>query len=285
MTCHFTPTPNIHFSDAGQGTPVVLLHGSASSGKQWRSLTDHLKGRFRVVAPDLPGYGRSVAPKKAPQTLADTAQSIAAVIDELGEPVHLVGHSFGGAVALKIATLWPEKVRSLTLIEPAAFSAFWQEHGFGSPDTRDFISMCQGACAQMGRNRFHDAMSRFIDFWNGKGTWQRSSFDQQVKLAPAIVQVLKDFDALAGDTMTDWELAGVVCPVKILRGDTSPAVMASLTDNLVSKLPFVTQTVFSNAGHMLPLSDPHLVDPLIGIFINDVDRTLQSCVNSMALAA
>jgi len=285
MTCHFLSIPNLHFTDTGQGTPVVLLHGSASSGKQWRSLTDHLKGHFRIITPDLPGYGRSAIPATTRQSLKDSAQSIVTVIDQIEEPVHLVGHSFGGAVALKIATLWPEKIRSLTLIEPAAFSAFWAEHGLEATETSDFIALGQSVGAQLSRGQTHNAMKQFIDFWNGKGTWQRSSFELQAKLAPAIVQVLNDFDALSGDTMTEWELAGVVCPVQILRGDTSPAVMATLAHNLVSKLPFATQTVFANAGHMLPLTDPHLVDPAIDSFIKNVDRTLQSCVKSIALAA
>lgn len=285
MTCFTTPTTNLHVIETGQGTPVMLLHGSASSGKQWRSLTDHLKGRFRVIAPDLPGYGRSAAPVSIRQTLNATARSIARLIDQTGEPVHLVGHSFGGAVALKIATLWPEKIRSLTLIEPAAFSAFWSRHGFDAWQTRDFISMGRSARAELARGRSNDAMSRFIDFWNGKGAWQNFGFDQQIKLAPAINQVLRDFDALTADTMTALELAAVVCPVQILRGGASPAVMEPLTGNLISALPFASQTVFANASHMLPLTDPHLVDPAIDSFIKNVDRTLQSCVKSNAVAA
>src|SRR5689334_22126360 len=91
----------LHYRVQGEGTPVVALHGSASTGAQWRSLTGYIGGRFRVVTPDLPGYGASARPTAAAggaDGLAADAEAIAALIDEVGEPVHLVGHSYGGSV-------------------------------------------------------------------------------------------------------------------------------------------------------------------------------------------
>src|SRR5512138_3457520 len=101
--------------------PVILLHCSGSSGAQWRTLASTLEARHLVAAPDLIGYG-SAAPwtGRAPFSLAQEAGPILSLIGTLGEPVHLVGHSYGGAVALHIALTRPELVRSLTLIEPAA---------------------------------------------------------------------------------------------------------------------------------------------------------------------
>ena len=75
----------------GAGHPVVALHGSASSGAQWRSLVGYLEGRFRVITPDLPGYGASAHLPVG--GLAGDARAVAALIDRIGGPVHLVGYS------------------------------------------------------------------------------------------------------------------------------------------------------------------------------------------------
>src|SRR4051794_38237412 len=97
-------------TEAGSGQPVVLLHGSACSGRQWRDLTGRLEDRFRVLAPDLHGHGESDAwPGPAPLTLAGEAAIVAALANLAGEPIHLVGHSYGAAVALHFAQAHPDR--------------------------------------------------------------------------------------------------------------------------------------------------------------------------------
>lgn len=286
MTCMFSPTSQINVTEFGQGTPVVLLHGSASSGKQWRSLTEYLQGRFHVICPDLPGYGRSALPVDTTSPdLTGIATAVMAVIDHSNVPFHIVGHSFGAAVALKIATLWPEKVRSMTLIEPAAFNALWANKGFEVQDAESFAKMAGSSHALMAKGDCHGAMRGFIDFWNGAGAWDRTSGELQDKLATCMGQVLKDFEVLVTDNVSEWELTGVVCPVQILRGDCSPEVVATISSQLIETLPFATEAVFEGAGHMLPLTDPHLVDPKIADFLEKVDSTWQSDVKITALAA
>src|SRR5215510_8252736 len=102
--------------------PIVLLHCSGSTGAQWRALAAELGDRYRVLTPDLIGYGAAAPWSGRGQfRLADEAAPVRSVIGRVAEPVHLVGHSYGGAVALHIARTRPELLRSLTLIEPSAF--------------------------------------------------------------------------------------------------------------------------------------------------------------------
>src|SRR5215471_15822402 len=103
----------------GHDETVVLLHSSASSSAQWRSLTRALQPHRCVFAPDLPGYGRSEQ-RSGPGLpgLADAAAMIGTVLGGSAERIHLVGHSYGAAVALRFAADHPERLLSLTLIEP-----------------------------------------------------------------------------------------------------------------------------------------------------------------------
>src|SRR5918996_2078004 len=100
--------------EAGTGVPVVCVHASASSSGQWRPLMERLSGRFRSLAVDLYGYGQSPPwPDERPLALADEVELIEPVLETAGDRLHLVGHSYGGAVALRAALACPTRLRSL----------------------------------------------------------------------------------------------------------------------------------------------------------------------------
>ena len=112
----------MHFSDVGAGEPVLLLHSSSSSSAQWRTLSEALKDRYRVLTADLLGYGGSSPwDHRQPLRTEDELVLLRAVIAHVGAPVHVVGHSYGGLVALKLALADQPLLRSLVLIEPIAF--------------------------------------------------------------------------------------------------------------------------------------------------------------------
>jgi pimeloyl-ACP methyl ester carboxylesterase len=101
---------------------IVLLHCSGSSGAQWRALASRLDGRYRVIAPDLIGYGAAAGwSGRGRFSLACEAAAVRSLIGRVREPVHLVGHSYGGAVALHLARTRPDLLKSLALLEPSAF--------------------------------------------------------------------------------------------------------------------------------------------------------------------
>src|SRR5262250_2626520 len=106
----------IEYLEVGSGEPVVLLHSSGSSAAQWRGLAERLSGRYRVIAPDLYGYGGTAHwPGRAPFHLECEAEIVFALLGRVTERAHIVGHSYGGAVALHVARLAGDLLRSLTL--------------------------------------------------------------------------------------------------------------------------------------------------------------------------
>ena len=108
--------------DEGQGSPVVLLHSGGLSSRQWGRLTARLRDEYRVVAPDLLGYGTTGGfDPAAPFSLTDEEELVLALLDSLPGRVALVGHSYGGLLALMVARRRPEKVSALVVYEPVAF--------------------------------------------------------------------------------------------------------------------------------------------------------------------
>src|SRR6185503_5658603 len=112
-----------HFREAGSGPAVVCLHCSASTSGQWRPLIELLADRFHMIAPDLYGCGKSAPwPQERPMWLDDQVALLAPAFERAGERFHLVGHSYGGAIALKAALGLQRRLASLVLYEPVLFS-------------------------------------------------------------------------------------------------------------------------------------------------------------------
>lgn len=113
----------IFLRKAGQGPPVLLLHGGASDSTDWMGTMATLSGSYTFYAPDLPGFGLSERNRDG-YHLSDFTHSIAGLIRELGLPAPLpvVGHSLGGRIALDLALRQPDKVRQLALVDTAGFT-------------------------------------------------------------------------------------------------------------------------------------------------------------------
>ncbi|MCB0997321.1 MAG: alpha/beta hydrolase [Acidimicrobiales bacterium] len=114
----------------GDGPIVVLLHGWAVSGRTYRKAHHRLLEQgYRVVAPSLPGFGSTTALPRHDLDLAGYAEWVAALLDELGvdEPAAVLGHSFGGGVAVQLATEHPGRVRALVLVNSVGGSVWRPE--------------------------------------------------------------------------------------------------------------------------------------------------------------
>jgi pimeloyl-ACP methyl ester carboxylesterase len=113
------PSPRPAYIRHGTGPPVLLLHGWGLRGDLWQRVMDGLEDNFDLIAPDFPGFGATEAPP-APWGVSDYMNWIIALLDELGiQRASVIGHSFGGRVAIKLAALHPERVEKLVLTDAA----------------------------------------------------------------------------------------------------------------------------------------------------------------------
>ena len=107
-----------YYRESGSGPAVVCLHANASTSGQWRALMERMSDRFRVIAVDTYGAGKSPAwPNDRELRLADEVALLEPVFQAAGRRFHLVGHSYGGAIALKAALAYGDRVESMALFE------------------------------------------------------------------------------------------------------------------------------------------------------------------------
>lgn len=107
----------IHLLEGGQGEPVVLLHGIFAEKDHWVDMARSLDGRWRVIAPDLPGYGASTRDLRQPYDYAAQVERLRVLLDTLGlQRVHLAGNSMGGTIAALFAIRHPQRVASVAFI-------------------------------------------------------------------------------------------------------------------------------------------------------------------------
>lgn len=251
--------------------PVVLLHGSASSGAQWRALAGRLGPRHRVLAPDLYGYGASASwCGRGAFQLRHEADPVLAQIEQLGEPVHLVGHSYGGTVALSIARRYGALVRSLTLIEPVAFHLL--RHG----DAADAAALAEirGVAAQMeralARGDYEDGCNKFVDYWNGVGTWDRMPAVRRDALVLRLAKIVLDFHATINEDVAPADLRSLTVPTLLLQGAATVPPIRRICRLVAGALPAARFESVAGAGHMLPLTHCDEVNALIAAHIDAI---------------
>lgn len=254
----------VAYAESGTGQPVILLHSSASSGAQWKSLRETLSSHFRVLAPDLYGYGETDPwPGDTPLRLLDEAEIVVALAERAGAPVHLVGHSYGGAVALAAALAHKDQVRSLTVIEPVAFYllAGRQQTEARLKTEVDSVARDVGDAVLRGDSRA--GMERFVDYWNGAGAWRELKPSTQGDLTKRLGKVALDFAAIAAEETSLAAYGRLIMPSLILCGPKSPAPTRHITRLLAETLPGARHRTIRNAGHMSPVTHAHLVNPVI----------------------
>jgi len=115
----------VSYIDEGRGEPVVLLHGMPTWGLLWERMIAALNLRYRILAPDFLGFGYSEKRDCFDRSIARQAEMIDGFLEKLGvKSAHLIGHDIGGGVALRLATLFPHRVRSISLLNAVCYDSW-----------------------------------------------------------------------------------------------------------------------------------------------------------------
>jgi pimeloyl-ACP methyl ester carboxylesterase len=204
-------------------------------------------------------------------TLADEAKRAIALIDSREGKVHLVGHSYGGGVALHAALARPDRVASMALYEPTVFHLLQQ---MGGPAAFAYAEIAEVA----GRVRegvvtgdYRGAVAAFVDYWNGLGAWNAMRPAAQNTLIPWALKAPLEFRAVMDDATQASAYRALNFPVLILRGERTLMPTRLIAEGLLDLLPTSRLMVIDGAGHMGPLTHTAEVCALIMRHIVDVE--------------
>lgn len=255
----------IHYWDTGENyKPVlVLLHGFGSSKENWSYLVPFLRSQYRVLVPDLPGFGNSSFSSNTNYRVETQAERIASWLAQLGvTQFHLAGSSMGGAISALIAARHPMRVTGLCLMNAA-----------GAPATR--MSMLEagilaGKNYLIAENRA-DAVRLF-----------QVCFHSNKRLLGAVFALLMAGDmrhrralnhAIFGDLVrsleTTWlSLPAITAPALVLWGDSDQVLDVSCVDAFVEQIPHAEAMVLPETGHLPMIEKPRDTATVLQAFLN-----------------
>jgi pimeloyl-ACP methyl ester carboxylesterase len=260
-------------SQSNVASSVIALHCSLSSGRQWDRLAAELSGRYQVITPDISGYGDNAGPYVLPTTLAEEVDLLGSRLDEATGPIHLVGHSYGGALAFKIATTspWANRVRSLTLIEPV-LPTILMENGSDRRLYEHFVRLAHTIYEDLWNGSSWEAIEKFLEFWRGSGPVEKFPSNALVRMIEHADKLAFDFTAVLGERNVTAAAAAIRVPTLLISGGLSPYLTQRVVGRLASTIPAAESRYLPAAGHMLPVSHAAAINPDIARHIARADE-------------
>lgn len=263
--------PNsVEYNESGSGPTVVLVPGSCSTGAAWRSVVSHLGNGFRCVTTSLLGYGDT----DERRTMADASidhecHAIEQVIERAGGRVHLVGHSFGGLVALAVALRGQVPLASLTILEAPAVGLLRDEAD--ESHYRDFKHLTDSYFRSY-RNGNREAIAAMIDFYGGPGTFD--SWPQRVQShAVETTEVnMLDWAGAYAFTPSNAALSALAVPTEIIVGATSRRAVRRANELVMHGIQGAALWEIEGAAHFMIATHPEQVAKIISARVDDADR-------------
>jgi pimeloyl-ACP methyl ester carboxylesterase len=284
----------IDYADVGHGAPVLLLHSSVSGNRQWRKLISLLSAprsgpmpapppegvnqlgssasflesaRFRVIAPNLLGYGGTTSwHGERAQTLADAARVALELIAalRLDAPLRIVGHSFGGAVALWVARMLGTRVSHLALYEPM-LPGLLPAHG-------RFEAAGETAALYRAVKRLSAAgdwmalAQRFTDYFNGAGAWDASAPERRQSIAELLPPNPHEWDACIEPRRAD-SFDGITARGLLMRGRQTRPALSEMATLLHQRFIHWHLVDVAGCGHMAPLTHADVINRWVVDFL------------------
>jgi pimeloyl-ACP methyl ester carboxylesterase len=261
------------FSQPGTSSSVIALHCSLGSGRQWDRLAMELGSRHRVIAPDISGYGGNALSFALPTTLAEEIDSLRPRLADDRGPLHIVGHSYGGALAFKIATdpRYASRVRSLTLIEPV-LPTILMENGSDRRLHEHFARLAYAIYEDLWKGSSMEAIEKFLAFWRGSGPDEKLSSNALTRLVERAEKLAFDFASVLAERNVTSVAATISVPTLLISGGLSPYLTQRVVGRLASTIPGADTRYLPAAGHMLAISHASSINPDIARHIARADE-------------
>lgn len=241
----------LFWEQAGEGPPVVLVHGSWGDHNNWRAVVPALSRSFRVITYDRRGHSQSERPT-AQGSIEEDVDDLAALVRTAAmAPAHIVGNSFGAIIALRAAMRHPDIFASLAVHEPPLFGLL------PAADTAGLRQRFEQVAVLLRRGDYRGGAEQFVETVAfGPGTWAHLAPAQQetfVFNAPTFLDELQEPTAL---TINLSQLAAFDGRTLLSKGTASPPLFGPALDRVADALPHHKLHTFAGAGHV-----PHATHP------------------------
>ena len=253
------------YVERGSGPTVVLVHGAINDYRYWNPQIESLASHFRVISVSLRHYYPEPWKGEGEFSLKLHSEDLAAFIERLGGPVHLVGHSRGGPVALATAHARPDLVRKLVLMDPALFVLLPTPSGATTEDPR--IRRAKATQVYLNRGDIEGGLQYFFDDVNGPGAWSKLPEAQRgVRRDNAwtIVGQLGDVE-----TVTCTDIGRLKMPVLLMAGEQSPPLFKKMGAAARDCLPSAGSVTIPKAGHQMNQLNPSAFDAALVKFLSE----------------
>lgn len=232
----------LYYEDRGRGDPVLLIHGGLGTGTfHWRRQLEELSDRFRLIAPDLRGVGRSQRVAFAPDVFEREAADLAALAGSLGIPrLHVVGFSAGSMPARLLPLNRPDLVQTLTLIS--------------APD-RLAGQVLEGVLHLLEVETREPKFARKLAELHGEDDWE--------DICNTRLGVEAEFSRLTGGDVTRGRHGEIACPVLLIRGENDHMMPRSATAALAAQLPNAEVRQLAGGNHFVPQIAADWLNPIL----------------------
>ena len=258
---------NIKYLEGGQGDVILLLHGFGANKDNWTRFSKHLTPHFRVIAPDLPGFGQSTRGATASYTISVQAGRIHAFAHALGlKAFHLGGNSMGGNIAGVYAARYPKNVISLCLIAPG---------GVVSAETSEMFQHINAGKPNPLIVERPERYEELLDFVFTKrpfipGAIKNYLTEEAIKHRPLNIVIFQHIQKFKTTSSLESLLNGFTVPTLIIWGKKDRVLHFSGANILGSIMPKAQVEVIEGIGHLPMIERPKEMAEIYLHFLNTI---------------
>ena len=246
------PGFDIAYLEGGEGEPLLLIHGFGADKDNWTRVSRWLTPRYRVIAPDLPGFGDSSKPDDVGYSIQEQVERVHAFVQKLGlTRFHMGGNSMGGHITLAYAAKYPAEVQSMWLLDPggtkAAYDSELRKH---YAETKEILLLAKTPEEHARIREFVMARQPFLPHSYKVVLGERAAANYP--LHSRIFADLNDHPYLLDDPMQHYDV-----PALIVWGKEDRVLNPRAVDTLKAMIPKAQAILMDGIGHLPMVEAPH----------------------------
>lgn len=257
----------MYYETAGEGAPVLFIHGLGSSTLDWENQIPVFSKRYKTITPDLRGHGQTGS-AEGTFSLEQFASDVAELIKEENQPVHVIGISMGGMVAFQLTLDYPELVKSLVVINSES------EVLMTDRKTRRLVRMRKYIPRLLGMKRMGKVLGNQLFPKKGQEHLKQLIAERWAK--NSVKNYTKSINAIAGWGVKD-QLHQIKCPALVVASEFDYSSVES-KKAYAEKIPNARFVVIKDARHAISVEKPEELNEVISNFLTNAPLSFLSTI-------